>query len=339
MKEGDQNSRFFHLTTLKHQTNNRIVSIKKGQDLLTKDDEVVKEVVQFFSSLLFKDPLQYMEDQANILSAIPSLMKPHHNSMLKAIPSPIEIFQALNSLSRDKAPGPWRIWKECNNRIFRDKEAPKFIIAEKIDGLTSKNYAITKSGNIKEGGNNKARRKGRDKRRKEARWSFPPENWYKANFNGTAKANPSSTGCGGIIRNSSGGGIVALSLPLGHQTNHFVEASAARQIVKLALASGVESLQLEGDSLNIINCINGLTRPSWTIANIIEELRDDLGEFKKTHISHTYCEANMAVDWFANEAVKRNLVMTWHIRDVIRAATMDFLRQDQVQGTNITHFL
>lgn len=70
-----------------------------------------------------------------------------------------------------------------------------------------------------------------------------------------------------------------MSLPLGHQTNHFAEASAARQIVKLALASGVESLWLEGDSLNIINCINGLIPPSWTIANIIEDLRADLGKF------------------------------------------------------------
>lgn len=183
----------------------------------------------------------------------------------------------------------WGIWKECNNRIFRDREACEFIIAKNIDGLTSENYAITKGGNIKEGGNNKAKKKDRDKRRKEERWSFPLENWHKANFDGVAKGNPRLAGCGGIIRNSLGGGIVALSLPLGHQTNHFAEAIAARKIVKLALASGVESLWLEGDSLNIINCINDLTPPSWTIENIIEDLRADSGKFKKNFISHTYC--------------------------------------------------
>ena len=44
-------------------------------------------------------------DQEEILSAIPSLLQSHHNTMLKAIPSPEEIFQALNSLPGDKAPG------------------------------------------------------------------------------------------------------------------------------------------------------------------------------------------------------------------------------------------
>lgn len=139
------------------------------------------------------------------------------------------------------------------------------------------------------------------------------------------KGSPRPAGCGGIIRNNSGGGIAALSLPLGHQTNHFAEASTTRQIVKLALASGVESLWLEGDSLNIINCINGLTPPSWTIANIIEDLKSDLEKFKKTYISHIYREENAMVDWFTNEAIKRNSAMNWNIRDIILASVMGFL--------------
>ena len=47
-----------------------------------------------------------MTNQEDILSTIPSLLQAHHNSMLKAIPSSDENFQALNSLSGDKAPGP-----------------------------------------------------------------------------------------------------------------------------------------------------------------------------------------------------------------------------------------
>ena len=64
------------------------------------------EAIQFFSSLLKMDPSLLVTDQEEILSAIPSLLQAHHNSMLKFIPSPEEIFQALNSLPRDKALGP-----------------------------------------------------------------------------------------------------------------------------------------------------------------------------------------------------------------------------------------
>jgi ribonuclease HI len=164
----------------------------------------------------------------------------------------------------------------------------------------------------------------------QARWSFPPEDWHKANFDGVAKGNPRLTGCRGIIRNSSRGGILVVSFPLGHQTNHLVEASVARHIVKLALASGIKCLWLEGESLNIINCIKGHAPPSWMISNIIEDLRSNLGKFKRTFINHTYREANSVVDWFTNDVVTRNSVMTWKNGDEILAAVIELLRQDQI---------
>ena len=104
----------------------------------------------------------------------------------------------------------------------------------------TENYAITREGDIKVGGNSKGKKEDKIKRRHEAIWSFPPENWHKANFDGAAKGNPGPAGCGGIIRNNSGGGIASISSPIGHQTNHLAEASTARFIVKLALASGIE---------------------------------------------------------------------------------------------------
>ena len=94
------------MTTLKHRANNRISNIKKGQVLLTKEEEIAEEAVLFFSSLLTIDPSLSVTDQEDILSAIPPLLLQHHNSMLKAIPSLEEIHQALFSLPGDKAPGP-----------------------------------------------------------------------------------------------------------------------------------------------------------------------------------------------------------------------------------------
>ena len=87
MKEGDRNTRFFHLTTLKLQANNRISNIVKGQVLVSKEDEIEKEVVYYFSSLLSIDPSLIGSEQEEILAAIPPLIQDHHNSMLKAIPS------------------------------------------------------------------------------------------------------------------------------------------------------------------------------------------------------------------------------------------------------------
>ena len=130
--------------------------------------------------------------------------------------------------------------------------------------------------------------------------SFPLKDWHIANFNGSAKGNPWLAGCRGIIRNSHKVGIAALSYPIRNQTNHFAEASAAYHIVKLAVKVGINNLWLEGDSLNIINCLKGVVPPSWTIQNIIEETCANLGKFKKVYIGHVYKEASPVANWFAN---------------------------------------
>ena len=145
----------------------------------------------------------------------------------------------------------------------------------------TENYSTTRNGDIKDGGIIKARKEDKIKRRQQASWSFPPKKWHKANFDGAAKGNPGLAGCGEIIRNSLDGGIVVFSSPIGHQTNHLAEASAARLIVKLALDSGIKYLWLEGDSLNIINCILGVTNPSWTIESIIKDLKIGLEKIQK----------------------------------------------------------
>lgn len=105
IKEGDQNTRIFHLSTLKHQENNSIQGINKVQAILTNDNEIVDEAVQLFSSLLSSDSFLSKKDQEEILASIPNLLQDHHNSMLKEIPTMHEINQALFSLPFDKAPG------------------------------------------------------------------------------------------------------------------------------------------------------------------------------------------------------------------------------------------
>ena len=117
-----------------------------------------------------------------------------------------------------------------------------------------------------------------------------------------------------------------------------VEASAARITVKLALATGIEQLWLEGDSLNIINCILGVTKPSWTIESIIEDLILDLRKFKNYHVSHVYREANMVADWFSNEAVACNSMMTWGRNNHLPTAANELIRKEKIHGTNIISF-
>ena len=78
--------------------------------------------------------------------------------------------------------------------------------------------------------------------------------------------------------------------------NHFAEAKATYQSIKLAFDMGIKKLWLEGDSKNIINCINRISQPSWLIAKLIEETRAILDKFECVHITHVFREANPMVD-------------------------------------------
>ena len=104
LKEGDQNTKFFHLSTLKHRANNKILGIKKGQDMWTKYNDISAEAVSFFSSLLSWDPLLSKMDQDDIVSCIPQIIQPHHNKILQEIPNAQEVREALFSLPIDKSP-------------------------------------------------------------------------------------------------------------------------------------------------------------------------------------------------------------------------------------------
>ena len=94
-------------------------------------------------------------------------------------------------------------------------------------------------------------------KRWEAKWIFCLEGWHKANFDRVAKGNPGLANYGGIIKIVMGA-VLQHFLSSQSLINHFL----ACHIVKLALASGIENLWLEGDSLNIINHSKGYLLPS-----------------------------------------------------------------------------
>lgn len=68
--------------------------------------DISTEAINFFSSLLSRDPHLSEEDQRNIVSSIPQLIQTPHNVMMQAIPNMLEVKQALFSLPIDKAQGP-----------------------------------------------------------------------------------------------------------------------------------------------------------------------------------------------------------------------------------------
>ncbi|XP_057824801.2 uncharacterized protein LOC131036824 [Cryptomeria japonica] len=134
-------------------------------------------------------------------------------------------------------------------------------------------------------------------------WSFHPNDWFKANFDGAVEGNPGFAGYSGVIQNGATFCIRVVAFPLGNQTNHLAEAMGALQAIKLAHNLGFKFLSLEGDSKNIINCLFGKHQPLWTIKNIINSNKEMLEGFDQCYTSHDYREAKRSANCATNETV------------------------------------
>ena len=62
-------------------------------------------------------------------------------------------------------------------------------------------------------------------------------------------------GCGIIIRNENGDSLGVMAILIGEQTNHVAEASTDLNGLLYAKSMNMEKIWLEGDFLNIINCL------------------------------------------------------------------------------------
>ena len=107
----------------------------------------------------------------------------------------------------------------------------------------------------------------------------------------------------------------------------------ALHAVKMALVVGVKNIWLEGDSFNIIKCINGISHPAWTITNVVEEIQTALGKFERVYVNHVYREVNSVADWFANEVVNKDTTMMWYNRENILVAMKDLVNLERIQGS------
>lgn len=166
--------------------------------------------------------------------------------------------------------------------------------------------------------------------RSNARWDCPPKGCYKVNFDGTSKGNPGIVGCGIIIRDENGYSNGAMEIPIGNQTNHIEEASTSLHGLFFSKNKNLEKIWLEGDSLNIINCLNKVTTRSWTIKNIILKAINIINSFGECVITHSYREANMAANWTASMACKNQMKIVWNNGSDIPIEGSSLMEYDQI---------
>lgn len=126
---------------------------------------------------------------------------------------------------------------------------------------------------------------------------------HTMNFDGCSKGNPGFAGIGAVIYNN-GQEIWASCKFIGLKTNNNSEYSALIFGLKAALNMGIESLSVLGDSLLVINQLNGIYKvKSEDLMHLYEEAMQLKKQFKFIEFNHVYREKNKRADELSNIAL------------------------------------
>ena len=106
LKEGDMNTKFFHMTILKHRMVNKIYRLNVHGLFTNENKSIKREDMNFFSGLLQSEPNLDKDKQKEFLECIPKSISGDQNKKLTTIPTNDEITKVVYPFKGDKAPGP-----------------------------------------------------------------------------------------------------------------------------------------------------------------------------------------------------------------------------------------
>ncbi|XP_071902237.1 uncharacterized protein [Coffea arabica] len=132
------------------------------------------------------------------------------------------------------------------------------------------------------------------------RWSARP-GCLILNTDGCSKGNPGCSGGGGILRDASGGPILAFSAFFGIRSSLHAEALAMLTGLRMCVKQGFVTVDLQSDSRVLVGIIQRRFRCPWQIRPEIEQIWDLAAT--GVRVSHCYREANRVADILANVGV------------------------------------
>jgi ribonuclease HI len=126
-------------------------------------------------------------------------------------------------------------------------------------------------------------------------------------FDGGVRPNPGgASGCGWVLRDVSGREIITGSAFLGAGCSMMAEYQGLIRGLQSALDAGITELDVAGDSLNVIEQVQGkekLRRSSDNLEEFRNAARDLAGQFERITFTHVSRDENKRADNLATKAI------------------------------------
>lgn len=102
--------------------------------------------------------------------------------------------------------------------------------------------------------------------------------------------------------------ILKASVGLGTGTNNFAEMSALRLLLCWLIQRNILTIQIFGDSLNVINWVNGKSScKNQILKPLLEDLQVLKTSFNSFSLCHIYRDINDSADKLSKEGLQQNM--------------------------------
>lgn len=133
-----------------------------------------------------------------------------------------------------------------------------------------------------------------------------PETDYKLKFDGCSKSNPGLAGAGAVIYRFDKEIASKIEFVGIDKTNNFAEYRGLIIGLKQSIEMGIKNIAVEGDSLLIINQMNGVYKvKSDNLIELHNEAKELIKQFDKISFKHIYRENNRRADELSNIAISK----------------------------------
>ncbi|CAN1825720.1 Putative ribonuclease H protein At1g65750 [Linum perenne] len=191
----------------------------------------------------------------------------------------------------------WYMWKSRNGRIFSNDCSSAAAIAFR---------ARAWSRTVENAWNRDARIQNQRsfRGRVEIEWDPRPPGWFTVNTDGAVNQTSGKAAAGGLIHNSNGYCLGAFTMNIGYCSITRAELRGAIQGLRLAWKEGVRQVELQVDSLAIVQLIEAPGDPQHQHSMEVRDVKDLLSRDWDVRIWHVYREANHAADHLASTGFK-----------------------------------
>ncbi|XP_004292219.1 PREDICTED: uncharacterized protein LOC101302904 [Fragaria vesca subsp. vesca] len=141
------------------------------------------------------------------------------------------------------------------------------------------------------------------------RWTPPPSNWVKINFDDSVQ-NKAAAG-GFVLRSNDGKPLVSAAFNSGTANVPLAEALTLRNNLLCAKEKGVLKVEVEGDSKLIIDIVNGVCDLPWRLLKVVQDIKLLSCHFESIRFKHVFREANFVANALANLGHRVQISRLW----------------------------